>query len=125
MTTQKRDEAWMDYLRECPQKAKKLIKEAQRRSIADIEEKYSDVLTAYSETKNALDGVVAELAALRKSRPGKPDSVIRKAYERSEKEWDRLSYEFHLKHGARYDAYEQEVAACKASFNELRSLLLV
>ena len=124
MKTNKKNEDWMEYLQERPKKAKRLIKEAKRRDIEGIEEKYSDVIRAYNETKAALDGLVVTLADLKKSGFDEQSSEFCEVYENNEKEWERLSYEFHLEHGNRYDAYEKEIESCNASYRELRLLIL-
>ena len=66
MENKNRDEEWMEYLRERPQEAKKLIREAQRRSIADIKKEYGDVIKTYDKTKAVLDGIIGGLVILQK-----------------------------------------------------------
>ena len=129
--TQAQEEEWMEYLRAHPKKAKELIREAQKQDIEVIKEKYSDVIRAYAETKSKLDSIIANMVSLKdyQKREWLLDedewsTVLQQATEDGEKEWDRLCYEFHVNHGRSYDAYEQEVAAKKATYKELMSLLL-
>ena len=103
----KQDEGWMDYLRERPKMASELIEEAKNERIAEINEIYSDVITAYNATKFQLDGIVAGMVALKNRQEKKGGLVggwskeLQQAHEDGEKEWNRLSYEFDVKHGRR------------------------
>lgn len=125
-----REEEWMEYLRLHPKKAKSLIKEAQGLDIMKIEEKYSDVIKAYNETKTVLDRIIVDMVAMQKGQKSKDklsggwSKALQQAYENGEKEWDSLSYEFHVTHGKRYDAYKQEIASCKSTYAKLQSLIL-
>jgi len=130
IATTQREADMMEYLRLHPKKAKRLAKEAMRRSIGEIEEKYSDVIKAYAETKALLDGIIAEMVALKEIQKEKGElfdgwSVeLQQLHEKGEVEWNRLGCEFDVAHGRRYDAYKQELASCKANYAELQSLLL-
>ena len=124
MVATEREEAMMEHLRANPEKAKSLLKEAQARSIAEIKVTYNDAVSAYSCTKARLDSIVDGLVALKESGSDEDSVEFQQAYVDGEKEWDRLNYEFSLQHGRRYDAYEQEVERCKASYKKLKSLIL-
>jgi len=125
------DEGWMTYLRERPEKASELIDVAQSRRIAEIEEAYSDVIAAYHETKELLAQLAAATVSSKnrfeenEELPEGWSDELEKIYDDSEKEWYRLCHEFHVKHGSRYDEYEQELAHCEDTFGKLRFLLSV
>ena len=124
-----KDEGWTEYLRENPQLAEDLILEAEQRTIAEIEAKYGKAIVAYNRTKFKLHGLVAELIKLDEGqeeagKPGVWSEEMHRVNDRNEKEWDRLTREFYVKHGRRYEAYEREIADCKARYKELKALLL-
>ena len=125
------DEGWMTHLRERPELASELIEKVQSDRIAEIEEIYSDVITAFKETKALLDGLATGMVASRNQMeengelPDGWSDELEKAYDNGEKEWHRLCHEFHIKHGRRYEEYEQELASCEDTFGKLRFLLSV
>ena len=124
-----KDENWIEYLRERPEYAEELIQEVENRETAAIEAKYKDVLIAYKRTEFKLHGLVADIIKLEERQQSEGDSpelrkALQQAHEHNEKEWDRLSLAFTIKHGIAYDAYERELESANARFKELRILIL-
>jgi hypothetical protein len=126
------DEGWMTHLRERPELAAELIEEVQGNRIAEIEEIYSDVITAFKETKAKLNALATEMVASRNRLEEENEELpegwsdeLEKAYDEGEKEWYRLCHEFHVNYGSRYDEYERELAPCEDTFGKLRFLLSV
>ncbi len=125
----KREDGWIIYLKAHPKKAKKLIKEAEWRSIKEIEEIYSAVITAYSETKELRNNLITKLVELAKSPQVKNElggwsKAMEKASHDGEKEWNRLSNESHHEYGLYYAVYKREVETIKASYKEIELMLL-
>jgi hypothetical protein len=112
MASKQLDAATVMYLRRHPRKARKLINSAMKGSIAEIEEKHSEVITACETVNTVLDEIINEIVARKES------------CEDGGKAWGRFYYGFHEAFGSQYAAYRQEVAACKAKYGELQALLL-
>ena len=124
-----KEKDWMIYLQRHPKYAEELIQKAEAQEITSIAEKYKSVIIAYRWTEFKLHGLVAEIIKLEERCEEEGDSPkliekLQKAHACGEKEWNRLSYEFALKHGKHYEAYEKELASAKARFEELRALIL-
>ena len=118
------DKAMMEHLKTHPEKAKDIIDEAQKKDLEEIEARYNDVINAYAGVKSYLNKLVDRLVALKDSGFDEDSKEFQDAYASVSKEWDRLDYKFSLKHGCRYDSYNQEVERCEALYKELRSLVL-